>query len=124
MAANGRTGSDAKFSTGLILGLTVQLAAKQAGISERTAFRRLRDPNFQKDMRQLRRQAIDRAADSLAGAAADSVSVLRELLSNADPRVKLNAARAVLDAANRLVGDEIERRLADLERLIAEDAKP
>ena len=53
----------------LAFGATVEHAARKAGITERTAFRRLADPAFRARLEELRRQAIARTSGMLTGAA-------------------------------------------------------
>jgi hypothetical protein len=62
--------------TALACGLTVEIAARKAGIGERTAYRRLADPAFKARLNQLKTDMVLRTADMLTGAGISSVKTL------------------------------------------------
>jgi hypothetical protein len=116
VAGSGRKNADAALAVALAGGATVEDAACSAGVSPRTAHRRLADPTFSARVdglrEQMARQAVARLA-SLGGQAADA---LAGLLGSEDERVRLGAARAVLDGLLKASGlFEFERRLRELE---------
>ncbi|MEE9603824.1 MAG: hypothetical protein V3V75_10995, partial [Thermoguttaceae bacterium] len=66
-------------------GLTVREAAGEAGFGERTAHRRLADPEFRRRVSAVRGELLVGGGGRLSDAATQAVDVLRELLdSNAD----------------------------------------
>ena len=102
--------------TALAAGKRVAEAAAEAGLSERTAYRRLKEPQLQQQMRELRSAAFARAVGQLAHAATAAVETLVRNLEAPSPHVQVRAARAILDLTPKLRdSDELERRLAELE---------
>jgi hypothetical protein len=99
----------------LACGATVENAARQCGLCERTVYRRLENPEFIQRLKQLRADMVQRTAGSLTAASGESVRTLLELQkASAPPAVRLGAARSVLEIGIKL------REAADLaERLFA-----
>jgi hypothetical protein len=106
----------------LACGATVENAARQAGISPATAYRRLAEPAFRQRLQQLRGDMVSRTAGTLTAAASEAVRTLLELLkSTASAAVRLGAARAVLEMGMRVrEAADLEERLAALEKAVAE----
>ena len=106
----------------LACGLSAEQAAKQAGVSPATVYRRLQDPAFQSRAADLRRDMLARAAAMLTAAAVESVRTLADLLKPANaPATRLNAARAILEHGVKLRAlVEVEARLKDLEDRVAQ----
>jgi hypothetical protein len=120
MAGSNLARADDRLAVGLASGLTIKAAAEQPGISARTGRHRLEDPDFRRRVSELRRQAVERAAGLLADAAARAVDVLKELLEEDSPGIRLAAARALLENVLRVRETvEIEERLAALETAAA-----
>ena len=93
MADRGRSDADEALAAAIAAGRTVRDAAATAGVSERTADRRLAD-------------ALGEASD-----------VLRALLTSGEDRVKLRAASEVLTQGLRVAElVELQRRVEELER--------
>ncbi len=113
-----RRNSDERLVLALACGATVEAAARQAGVSESTAFRRLANPDFRRRLNDLRADMVGRATATLTAASLESVKTLVALQSTSTPpATRLGAARAVLELAvkfRELV--EFEGRLAMLER--------
>jgi len=101
----------------LACGLSAEQAAKQAGVSPATVYRRLQDPAFQTRVEELRHEMLTRAAAMLTAAGVESVRTLADLLTPAyAPAVRLNAARSILDLGVKLRSlVELEGRLLNLE---------
>jgi hypothetical protein len=111
-----RRGEEALLNA-LAAGRSVLQAAQAAGLSERTVYRRLASPAFQRRLAALRDELITAALGELVCCASQAVSKLRALLEARDERVQLQAARALLDQALRLrEAVALEQRLAALER--------
>ena len=112
-----------KSGNGLILalacGATVENAARKAGVSERTVYRRLADPAFRQQIRKTRAEMAERAAAALTAASMEAVKTLVALhAQGTPPAVRLGAARAVLELGAKLRESvELEQRIAVLEGL-------
>jgi hypothetical protein len=101
----------------LACGATVESAARQCEVSERTAYRRLKEPAFRARVQEARAEMVKRSAGMLTAAAGESVRTLLVLQKDSAPAaVRLGAARAVLELGikvRELV--ELEARIAALE---------
>ena len=62
-----------KFVLAMACGATIETAAQQAGISNRTAYRRLDEPATKLRLLELRGQIIDRTCGALTAAATEAV---------------------------------------------------
>ncbi len=103
----------------LAAGYNVREAAGRAGVSERTIWRRLTDPDFRQLVLNCRTAMLEAAVGMLADAATDAVTTLRELLRADSESVQLNAAKAILEVGPRLRESlEIELRLIALEAIL------
>jgi len=103
----------------LAAGSTVEDAAKAAGLSSRTAYRRLADPGFARRLAQTRDELISNALGELVDCASEAVATLRALLSASDERVRLGAAKSTLEQLLRLRETlTLSQRLAALERSV------
>jgi len=124
MAGRGRRNADEQLLMGLACGATVDNAARQAGISAATAYRRLADPDFGQRLQKMRGDMVSRTAGTLTAAASEAVRTLLELLKNpTSSAVRLGAARAVLEIGMKLreVSD-LEERLSALEQQMSATA--
>lgn len=122
MAENGRRKGEAAFLLALAGGQTVREAAKTAGIGERTATRRLADPQFRRQVVAARAEMTQRALGRLAEASTEAVDALRGLLTSPSDTVKLGAARAILELGSRLRESlDLEARMAALEEQLAKE---
>jgi molybdenum-dependent DNA-binding transcriptional regulator ModE len=110
----------------LAAGRTVKKAAAAVGLSERSVYRRLADPVFRRQVADLRRQFVARAVGRMCRGTTKAATRLLKLVDNADAKVALGAAKAVLELAVRLRdSEELEARVAELEAKFArEDQKP
>jgi hypothetical protein len=128
MAQRGRRNADHKLLMAFVCGATLESAARQAGVSESTAQRRLDDPVFQQQLQALRADMIQRTAGALTAAATEAVRTLLELQKPATPpAVRLGAARSVLEIGIKLrEAADLEERLSALEQQlgVADTCKP
>jgi hypothetical protein len=110
----------------LAAGSSIEQAARAAGVSTRTVYRRLANPGFAKRLAQARDEVISHTLGELIECAGQAVATLRVLLSSADDRVRLNAAKCTLDQLLRLRETlSLNERLRTLERAVqAQDRKP
>ena len=101
----------------LAAGATNLDAAKQAGVSEKRIYRGLADAEFRQQVADARAELIARAVGALADASSTAAAALSKLLDAESERVRLGAARSILELAIRLrASEEFERRLATLEQ--------
>src|SRR5205807_7289241 len=90
-----------------------------AGVSVRTAYRRLADPAFARRLAQARDELISGALGELVECASEAVATLRALLRASDERVRLGAAKSTLEQLLRLRETlTLSQRLATLERAL------
>lgn len=108
---------DDQLAVALASGSSVRQAATVAGVSERTAFRRLNDLSFRKRVDEIRRVALEEATSKLSAAGSKAVDAMLDLLtSEVPPSTRLAAARAVLEFGCRLrETNDFETRLSELE---------
>ena len=91
-------GDDQLFQA-LVSGCHIENAASVAGISVRTAYRRLADPTFRSQLQDARQSLRESILAKLSDAGHDAVGTLWELMQHADDEgVRLRAAKAVLDS--------------------------
>jgi hypothetical protein len=116
MAENGRGNRDAALLAALAAGSTVRQAAQQAGVSERTAHRRLADDTFRRRVTELRGEMVARALGKMADGMAEAADTLRQLLRAESETVRRGACRAALELTVKLRETvELEERLAAVE---------
>jgi hypothetical protein len=101
----------------LACGATVETAARQAGLHERTVYRRLKHPDFQRKLRDVRSDMLARTSAALSAAATEAVRTLLDLQKpGVQAAVRLGAARAILEIGLKLRETvELEARIAALE---------
>ena len=89
-------GDDQLFQAS-VSGCHIENAASIAGISVRTAYRRLADPTFRSQLQDARQSLRESILAKLSDAGHDAVGTLWELMQSADDEgVRLRAAKAVL----------------------------
>lgn len=120
MTANGRhKGDNTRLVAEAARGATTLEAAEAAGVSERTARRRLADQQVQREVEQARGQMLETLVGQLSEAGGHAARQLRGLLDADGDQVRLGACRAALEYLLRsrelLV---LERRVAEVERAI------
>jgi hypothetical protein len=123
MAGGVRKSADDALALALASGSTVQAAAQQVGISDRTAYRRLEDPAFRARVDQARDEMLRQTIGRLSALGTEAVTALVTLMKSADSTdaIKLGAVRTALD--NLFRGHEqftLVRQIEDLRRLLEE----
>lgn len=114
MVAQRRKNDDA-LVLALACGATVEAAARQGHVSERTVYNRLREPDFQKRIKEARTDMVRRSAGLLSAASGEAVRTLLALMKeSAPPATRLGAAKAVLEIGLKI------RELAELEAEVRE----
>jgi len=97
---------------------TIEKAAREVGIGERTLLRWLADPAFQEAYRKAKRELLGAATARLRAACGRAVEVL-DAIANAPDKpsgARVTAARAILELALRAHElEDLEQRLSRLE---------
>jgi len=115
--------NDAALLAALACGATAEAAARKAGMTARTVFRRLKDPSFCEQLKAMKAEIRQRQSDVLNASGMESVKTLLRLQNESQPpSVHLGAARAVLEYGLRL-HDSVDfgERLAVLEQRVADN---
>lgn len=108
MTANGRHNADTLLVSNLAVGHTYAAAAEAAGVSERTARRRMNDPIFRFQVEEARAEMLTRAVELASEAAVDAVGTLTRLMqSGRSEPVQLRAATTVLEFVGSRSGDRM-----------------
>lgn len=125
MSAKLRKKADTSLLVILACGATVEQAAKQVGLSERTVYRRLAEPEFQRELAETRADMLKRTSGTLTASGSEAVRTLVTLLSTKESNVRLGAARAILEIGIKVrEAADLEQRLCELERQVADIANP
>jgi len=121
MSQKGRQNADGQLMLLLACGATLETAARQAGVSLRTAKRRVADPEFKRQLNTMRWDMVDRAVGTITAAMGEAAKTLIMLQKETVPHPsRLGAARAVLEIGLKLRDQyDLERRLAELEERMA-----
>ena len=105
---------------------SVEDAARTVGISTRTLIRWMKQPEFDAAYRQARRDAFAQATARLQQASGTAVSVLVKVMidGSAPAASRVRAADCILGHASKAIElEDIEARLAELERSVEERTK-
>jgi hypothetical protein len=100
----------------IAVGSDQKTAAGKAGVSESTAKRRMKEPDFKARVQALRREHLDQVAGRLQALSLLAVGKLQDLLGAANEAVQLGACRTVLESmykAAELL--DLAERVANLE---------
>jgi hypothetical protein len=118
MPQRGRKNADQALLLALACGATLEAAAQKAGVSPATAYRRSKDPEFQRKLLAIRSDMVVRTSGMLSAAGMESVKTLLALQNASIPHaVRLGAARAVLELGTKLRDSvDLEERIAALEQ--------
>lgn len=120
MAAGRVKKNEDQLLLALACGATVEAAAKQCGLTDRTIYRRLNEPAFKARLAELRGDMVRRCAGMLTAAAGEAVRTLLALQGSAvPPATRLGAARAILELGLKVREvAELEARMSALEALV------
>lgn len=77
---------------------SIRSASKQLGISDRTIYRRMKDPDFMERYQEQRKTAIDTASQELVNLAEMAIETIKKVMQdeNASPQIRLNASGLIL----------------------------
>jgi hypothetical protein len=94
-------------------------AARVAGVSESTIWRRLQDDTFQKLYREAQDKAFNSALGVLHGAGTEAIAALQENLTCGVPAAENQAAKTILDYTLKVREQfNLEERIKELESAI------
>lgn len=120
-----RNGKENALVLALASGASVDEAATAAGISRRTAYRRLQDATVQRQIVAARDEIYESSVSKLAVVAQQATERLRDLIQSSNERVSLPAVRIALELVPRWRESvELTRRVQQLEDLFHELAPP
>lgn len=111
---SGREAQDEILVDALATGVSYEAAAELAGCSGRTVARRMADPEFARRVSKRRGERVVATAGQLTSLSSEAVETIRGCLDDESPRVRLAAAKALLDLGAKY------RNTHDLEVEIAE----
>ena len=98
MSGGSRRNADGALLAALTEGATIRECASRAGLSEATAFRRLREPAFRHQLDEQRAALLVLTRRRIADTSLRAAAALSELLEEGRPdNVRLGAARTVLN---------------------------
>jgi len=116
MSHDGTDFEDDHIAVLLASGQSVTAVAEQSGVSRRTIYRRLEQPEFRTRVRELRSEMVDQAAGYLSRTAVKAVRTMESLLDSDSDTVRLGAARSILETGMKLrESAEFAERLAEVE---------
>ena|SRR5579883_875773 len=98
---------------------TIEEAARSIDVNSNTLLRWMKEPGFDEAYREARRAAFGQSIARLQQASSAAVTTLLKIMvdPNAPASAKVRAADSVLDhAAKTIELEDIERRIAELER--------
>jgi UDP-N-acetylmuramyl pentapeptide synthase len=101
----------------LVCGSTVEAAAHKSGLSKRTVYRRLDDPEFRKRLQTYRNDMVTRATGMITAGSMEAVKTLLSLMGTSNSAAaRLGAARCVLELGLKLrQATELEERMSIIE---------
>jgi hypothetical protein len=118
MPQRGRRKADKVLLAALGCGATIEVAAHKAGVSEATVYRRLLDPEFQKELQKFQSDMVQRSAATMTAATTEAIKTLLALQQPSNSgAVRLGSARAIIELGTKLRETaHLEQRIAALEQ--------
>ena len=111
MVKNGRKKrNDDALALSIACGSSLRVAAKENGFGERTAWRRLNDPEFRARVDAIRAAIVDQGIGKIVEAITEAADTLRDLLKAESESVRLGAAKGILDAYSKFDDRKTERQ--------------
>jgi len=112
MSVQGKRMNDEALLAGLVGGATVEQAAERAGISVRTAYRRLRNEDFLERLQSLRERLVERSADQLTSAASEALGAMLALVRDAaiPPEFRFKVAQTIVSLGMRAQSNVEDRK--------------
>src|SRR5262249_33142016 len=117
-----RTRKQEQLIAALLSHPTIEAAAKSVGISDATAGRWMKTPEFQAVYSKARREAMRQTTARLQEAAAEAVDALREVQRTGESEsARVSAARTILEQSMKAADlEDVQTRLEAPERVITE----
>lgn len=118
-----RTNADEPLALAFACGATIADAAKVAGVSERTAARRIAEPAFKAQVSAIRDRIVSEAIGRVCEGMTLAALTIRKLVSHTDPHVSFKASAKLLEVgikAQEIL--ELQRRVEALEARMADDS--
>ena len=118
MPQRGRRKADKVLLAALGCGATIEVAAHKAGVSEATVYRRLLDPEFQKELQRFQSDMVQRSAATMTAATTEAIKTLLALQQPSNSgAVRLGSARAIIELGTKLRETaHLEQRISTLEQ--------
>jgi len=108
-----------QFIAALIAGNTIIIAAKVAGISERTAHNWLKLPRVQAAYKAAKSSVYDEALEGLRDSVSQAIDTLKSNLKAIEPAVQVRAAHIILTQSIQVHKIEaLEARIQELEEAL------
>jgi hypothetical protein len=117
VVAGRRRKADGELIVALACGATPENAAQKTGFGLRTVYRRLAEPDFRKQVQEVRAEMVRRVAGMLTAAGIASIKTFTTLQDSAQSEsVRLGAARAIIELGCKVrESAELTERLAAVE---------
>ena len=117
MPTNPRKKADDKLLQALACGASVEVAARECGLSPRTVYRRLADPEFRQRLREAVADLAQRSSRMLTAANGEAARTLLALLKEPTPAsTRHAAARSIIELSMKTRENaDLEQRIAALE---------
>lgn len=113
--------SEEKMIVALATGSSVPKTAREAGVTERTIYRRLEDPAVRSKIAAIRDATVGSVVGTLVDINTKAAKVLKDLLDSEDEKIQLHAAAKVIELGMKIRdSNELAERVTDLERKNAE----
>lgn len=111
-----------KFLKAMLSSASIDEACAQAGINRNTGYKYLKDEEFLKEYRQLRREAMQQVTSQLQKVSEQAVKTLQDIMmdeESSSASARAQAAKIVLDAAYRsLEVDDLQEQLEEIKKLL------
>jgi hypothetical protein len=115
-----KRGGEAHLVAALANGASVPAAARQAGLSAATVYRRLHEEPFRARIEEARAEIVKRAVVRLSATSVQAVDALRALLRSDQEYIRLAAATRILELGRRLrEHEDLAERVRALEEQLA-----
>jgi ABC-type spermidine/putrescine transport system permease subunit I len=103
----------------LATGQTVREAARTAGVTPRTVYRRMAAPAFKASIMQARAAVVSLTTGKMLAGMSLASDVLIAHLQHAEPRIQQQAAAKLIALALKLnAANDLEQRIEELERYV------
>ncbi|MDB5310612.1 MAG: hypothetical protein JWO38_4814 [Gemmataceae bacterium] len=122
MARSNQQYADEMLAEALATGKTVVEAARAAGVSERTAYRRMKEPAIRTRINEVRGAILSTAYSRLNDGLLSACDHLNQLVGHDNPHVQIRAAKTVIQMTLKVREDvDFGERLFRLEEETARD---